>query len=204
MNRPAATPASQRLIVLHPSGVTRAAEGQRERVTRFEPQPAPDLQSVRADGFREGHASGRLEAMAEFEQQRQTLEASHRSEMKRQGEEIAQVMAQRFGAEIERARTLLAAASAAALRPLVEKLIRTEALDAIFVELGDIMRESLPTAIVVKGDKDMLAGFAARLNDGGLQVVYEAGEGPDIRISVDQMLLETRIGEWIKNIEAAL
>jgi hypothetical protein len=204
MIRTSATPISQRLIVLHPSIFRPDLDGNPEVAPTEETPPVPDLDAIREDGRREGHAAGRLEAMLELERQQNTVDLSRREEAKRLIQQRGDELAQRLEALIEDARGTLATNVAIALRPLLERLLREEAIDALFDELGKVMRETLPATIVVKGSDAMLERFAARLQQSGIEARYEAADGEDIRIIVDHLLLETRIGDWIETIGAAL
>lgn len=199
-----ATPVSQRLIVLHPSGRRRSADSVVEDAPSQEAQPLPDVDAIREDGRREGHAAGRREAMLELEHQKHCLEIKQHEEIQRLVDQRSDELAQHLAALIENARGTLAANLATALRPLLERLLRQEAIDTLLGELDKIARENLPGMITVSGNDGMLAKCAARLQERGIEVRREAFDGEDVKITLDHLVFETRIGEWLETIEAIL
>jgi hypothetical protein len=68
----------------------------------------------------------------------------------------------------------------------------------------DLVRDGMPTTIEISGPPDLMPVLAQRLEPLATVVRVAAVASPEIRVRIDTRIIETRLADWVAQIEAAL
>jgi hypothetical protein len=98
--------------------------------------------------------------------------------------------------------TRLAETTARVLRPFLETKIREAAVAELVTTIEAILTRDKAAQVEITGRDDLLDVVRARLA-GKVQATYASSEAGDIRVTIDQTVLETRLGAWVAAIEEA-
>ena len=91
-----------------------------------------------------------------------------------------------------------------ALIPFLAGRLEETALEEIGVAAGAIISESAGVTVEVSGRADLTRDLAGRLEMSADYVKTSPEENAEVRAKIDSTLLETRLAEWLKDIEGAL
>ncbi len=154
-----------------------------------------------------GHAEGRAAAEAEFgaklEAQQQDFE--RRLAMARQdwaateGAALSSALACAMG-DLE---ARLADTTARVLQPFIQTEICRAAVAELVAAIGSIVAHGKATQVEITGPEDLLDVVRARLSD-KVPATFTSSKTGDIRVAIDQTVLETRLVAWTAAIEEAV
>jgi hypothetical protein len=175
----------------------RAADG-----VRAEAGASARAAESHARGFAEGKAAAEAEFAARFEAQHQDFE--QRLAMARQGWAAAEgnALGEALLRAVSEVETRLAETTARVLRPFLETKIREAAVAELVTTIEAILTRDKAAQVEITGRDDLLDVVRARLA-GKVQATYASSEAGDIRVTIDQTVLETRLGAWMAAIEEA-
>lgn len=186
-----------RFLVDFGTGGDRAADG-----VQAETSASARAAESHARGFAEGKAAAEAEFAARFEAQQQDFE--RRIAMARQGWVAAEGNA--LGEALQRAvkelETRLAETTARVLRPFLETKIREAAVGELVTTIEAVLARDKAARVEIAGPEDLLDVVRARLAD-KVPATFVSSEAGDIRVIIDQTILETRLGAWMAAIEEA-
>jgi hypothetical protein len=89
------------------------------------------------------------------------------------------------------------------LKPFVGAALRRQAMADLVQSLKVLLARDGAAAVSVCGPPDLLEVLQARLEGSIADVTYHPDEGCDLRVTVGNTLLETRLGAWIAKIGEA-
>jgi hypothetical protein len=95
----------------------------------------------------------------------------------------------------------IAAIVARLLQPFLAEKLRSRAIAGLIENLNILLAQAEGTAVSVFGAPDLLEVLRARLGGELANVSYHPGQGSDVRVTVGQTVLETRLAGWIETIE---
>ena len=98
----------------------------------------------------------------------------------------------------------LAAALAQTIAPFVVGRLREQALEDVVTAAEDLVKDGTPVAIEVSGPADFTPVLVKRLEHFATVVRIAAVSSPEIRVRVDTRIIETRLSDWVAQIEGAL
>jgi hypothetical protein len=160
-----------------------------------------------AESHARGHAEGRAAAETEFaaklEAQQQDFE--RRLVMARQdwaateGKALSEALVRAMGDLEER----LAETTARVLQPFLETEIRRAAVTELVAAIESILAHGKAAQVEITGPDDLLDVVRARLPDKA-PATFTSSQTGDIRVAIDQTVLETRLGAWTAAIEEAV
>ncbi len=155
-----------------------------------------------ARGFAEGKAAAEAEFVARFEAQHQDFE--QRLAMARQGWAAAEgnALGEALLRAVSELETRLAETTARILRPFLETKIREAAVAELVTAIEAILTRDKAAQVEITGRDDLLDVVRTRLAV-KVQATYASSEAGDIRVTIDQTVLETRLGAWMAAIEEA-
>ena len=162
------------------------------------------LEEAHAKGFESGKAAAGAQLAGKLEQQealyRKELAAAREAWTREEGGRLAgQLLEGLHGLEAR-----LTDATARVLKPFLGAQMQRRAVADLVESLTVLQAQDKAAAISICGAADLLEALRARL-DGKLgNVAYHPGEGCDVRVTVGQTVLETRIGAWMARIEEAV
>ena len=194
----ALTPIATHLAELHPAG--RVAPTKVAIALVPTPDSSPDratLEEAKAQGFVAGLASARVEAAHDLALREQDLAMRTSQEMK----ELLQRLADGFEVSLARMHEAIATASANLLRPMLRRTATTEVVDALILKLRDILPERSELAVTVSGPANLTRVIGEVLARSGRNVQLIEAETVDVTVAFDQTVFETRLADWIEEIE---
>ncbi len=188
-----AVPAVKKLAHMHPSGQGAAI------AVAPDPVPEIDITREKAAAYEQGLREGRLAVQHEFFLKQELLEATHQQELRQLLDEHIPRLASGFDAGIARMCETICTNVAETLRPVVARFVTSEMFEAISIELRAAIEEASAPAIQVQGPAAIIerlkTEFAGRSSNATFEVTPAAVE---VRLTIDQRLVETRLGEWTK------
>lgn len=98
----------------------------------------------------------------------------------------------------------LAAALAQTIAPFVVGRLREQALEDVVTAAEDLVKDGTPLTIEVSGPADFTPVLVKRLEQSATVVRIAAVSSPEIRVRVDTRIIETRLSDWVAQIEGAL
>lgn len=158
-----------------------------------------------AEAYGRGLAEGKAAAKAEFDaklaQERAAAEETLAAERKRWTEEEGDRLAGLFLSTLEELEARIGDQVAQVLKPLFAEAVRQRAVAELASTLEALMANGEFGKVTVTGPEDLLSLLSGRLNVKIGNVVFNPAPGCDLHLTVDQTVLETRIGAWANAIE---
>jgi hypothetical protein len=149
---------------------------------------------------------GREAARAEFEAERANLRAAVAEEIAKArsiwtAEEGARLtLAHR--AAIEAFETRCAQAVANILRPFTTTLVIGRVTELLVQNLEVLFASRTPSLFEISGPADLLDALREKFADRDAAIVYKPNDRIDIRVRVDDTIIETQLGPWMKALGA--
>ena len=203
-----AVPASRLLIELDPSGlkprprtgIHRAGVGDPAATIVVAAQP--DFAPAIDDAYRQGKEAGRREALAELAEEHEQAVKRLSQEASDRLRRAATDLGTRLNVGLAEVRSSISDSVAEALQPMIGRWVRAEAMQLLSEKLGVILGGRTGLKIIVNGPDDLLAALRPTLEGTGHELQFERADRVDLHISLDQLVVETRIAAWISAIEA--
>lgn len=166
---------------------------------------AEQLASETAEAHALGLQEGREAAEREYEERlaEEHLKFQQQLALERQvwigdtGERLAEQIKSGLS-EIARS---LAETSAHLLVPFLSARIRDQALADIQAKLAILLARSDATTIDVHGPEDLLQELRNQLSDTSATVNFVVSTAADLRVSIDETVIETRIADWVATLQ---
>lgn len=157
-----------------------------------------------AAGFERGRQSTDAERAAVLSEL-ETRHAHDLAEARRQWSEAeASRVATHLESSVAAMRVELAAAIARVLVPFVADRLRNDAVEDMVAAAESLVADAMPLTIEVSGPADLTAVLARRLETLGTVVRVAGASDAELRVRADERILETRMKEWLAQIEEAL
>lgn len=182
-----------------------------------EPPLRPDAAEQRvaeafAHGLAEGRAIERARADAELTQAATDFEARLEHMQSAFSKELMERLSREIEIGFERSRSIIFARLASALLPVLRYAIAEAAIRSFAGEVARLLDEPAAGIAEVSGPADLLErirshaeasrGMATAPWTGRIRLV--PGSSPDVRMIIDDTIIETRIADWVARIEEAL
>lgn len=155
-----------------------------------------ELSAAFARGEEQGRAAARAELEQELEQQRAATDARVAEERERWVAEQGQPLASALTAAVEELEAGIAGAVARVLGPF----LKAEARDRMTAALTERVRALLSgrdgAPLTISGPADLLDAMKTGLGETRTAVDFQPADGPDVRVSVGDTVIETAIAEW--------
>jgi hypothetical protein len=200
-------PASMLLVELDlsPAGRRPKADHLRDRLSGV---PCPRSEAVAADlaaAHARGLSEGRLLAVEEAAAAQAAAAERQTRAFAEKTEQAAAGIAAQFDRQIDAMHLDVCRTVTRLLEPVLVRWIRADAIEALYARLGTILQDKVGLNVMVEGPQDLLEalGPALAAAGNGHRVSIRQSTAPDIRVTIDQLLLETQIGAWLQAIEAS-
>jgi hypothetical protein len=159
-------------------------------------------EAAHAKGFESGKAAAEAQLAGKLEER----DAFHRQELSSAREAWTLLESGRLAEQLLKGlddlEARLAETTARILKPFLAAELYKRAIGDLAESLTALRQENA-AAISVAGAADLLEGLRARL-DGKLDnIAYHPSQACDVRVTVGQTVLETRVGAWMARIEGA-
>jgi hypothetical protein len=177
------------------------------RPTAGEPSTASKaamVEEAHAKGFESGKAAAEAQIAGKLEER----DALHRKELASARDAWVQLeggrLAEQLVKGLEELEARLADTTARILKPFLATELHRRAIDDLVESLTVIRARDKATVIDVSGAADLLEALRTRLAGKLDNVTYHPSQACDVRVTVGQTVLETRLGAWMARIEEAV
>lgn len=162
--------------------------------------PPPDVEAfvraAREEGRREGEARAAQAADQALVAQAEAHAGMLVAERRRWAETEASVLAAAFAERFQILEGRLAQSTARALLPFLADGLRREALRELQEIVAPLTEDGRYAAVSISGPEDLVSALAAHLGLAAATLVTRFDAGPDVRVQVDDTVIETRLRAW--------
>jgi hypothetical protein len=178
-------------------------QGDAESVRRhaLEQDQAVRITESHARGLQEGRAAAEAAIAGHLEAQRESLDRKHTADRAAWAAQEGEALAQRLTAGLADIAGKTSQTVASILTPFVNAELRRTAVSELLVALETVLSKSNGTAIEISGPADLLAVVREKLGQRHARVSFVTRDVPDVRVTVDQTVLETCVGDWLRTLE---
>ncbi|WP_187371584.1 hypothetical protein, partial [Methylobacterium oryzihabitans] len=120
------------------------------------------------------------------------------------GEAQADPLAAGLAAALSEIEARLADRVAEALVPVLDGVLRLQAVEELRGLLARLLADPAHPAIRVTGPEDLLAALAARLGPEAGAVAFAPADGVEVRVTADRTVIETQLAAWGRRLAAAV
>ncbi|MGQ7792569.1 hypothetical protein ACUN0C_09190 [Faunimonas sp. B44] len=182
-----------------------AAGPQAEAVPADRPEGVEErIGEARRAAWTEGYAAAEAEMTRRMALEREAHAAALAAERARWAEEEGEVLRAAFSAGMEQLRAGIEAGLGRALRSVLEEGLRRRAVAAVSEALAVLIEHRGRDLVKVSGPEDLLEAIRRDLGAVGSAVVFEPGQGPDVRVVADQTLIETELAAALLRLDEAV
>lgn len=196
------SPLIQHLIDLN------ADPGQRSESGVLSPFGATHSQTRIAAAESQGFEKGRRSIEHELRQAVGDLEARFANERatirKEWTEAQANKMRDQLDAGLARLRLELHQSVTQAIMPFLAARLREQAVEELTAAAEALVNEGMPPTVEISGPADLTAAIARQLEPLATVVKIALVETPELRVKVDNRMLETRFKDWLAVVEDVL
>lgn len=184
-----------------------SGDGSRRSERLFAPpgvEEAADIELRISEAHARGVAEGRAAAEAEFAAataaQAAGFEEKLAAERARWAEEQGATLGETCASALDEMEQRLSRTVGELLKPVLSESVRGRALEELTGVLHGMLSKGEYAKVVVSGPSDLLAAMETRLAGSHSGMSFVPSDGTDVSVSVDDTILETRIGAWIGTI----
>lgn len=185
-----AIPAVQKLAHMHPLGQAAPAAVAASAV------PEIDIAVEKASAYEQGLREGRLAVQHEFALKQDLLEATHQHQLRQLLDEHIPSLASGFDSGIVRMCDAICTNVTEVLRPVLARFVTSEMFEAINMELRAAIEDISAPAILVQGPEAIIERLKSEFAGRGANATFEVTQAVDVRLTIDQRIVETRLGAW--------
>jgi hypothetical protein len=190
------------------SPLLRRPEGQRQE-PRFdearapEPHPSkPKLEQSLLKAFDEGREAARRE----WAEERAILKAEIAEQIARERDEWAADEGDRLlaahRAAIADFETRCAQAVANILRPFLTQAVIARVTEALVQNIEALLASRKRSLFEISGPQDLIEALKQKFSDRPASIAYALSDGVDVRVRVDDTVIETQLGAWMQALGA--
>ena len=199
-----AVPIARYLLELDVADDARAAFASRPGVGKSTAGKATMVEEAHPKGFESGKAAAEAQIAGQLEE----LDALHRKELSSAREAWAQLESERLAEQLVKGfselEARLADTTARILKPFLAAELHRRAIADLAESLTALRAQEKTAVIDVSGAADLLQALRARLEGKLDNVAYRPSQGSDVRVTVGETVVQTRIGAWMARIEEAV
>ncbi len=177
-------------------------------VGKASPSVAEDMAARIVEAVARGHEAGRAVAEEEFqarlEAQREEFEQRLASERQAWIEQAGEALVEQMLAAMRDMEARISESTARILRPLLTAQLRRQAVTELSALVRTIVSRDRGATLAVSGPDDLIAVLREKLADTTAEVTFSVSETPDVQVTLDHTVLQTRLQEWIDRIEEAV
>jgi hypothetical protein len=170
--------------------------------------PAKSAAAIKAilvdEAFTKGFESGKVAAAAQLAEQKalhtKELAAAREAWTQQEGARLTEQLATGLG-EIE---SRLADVAARVLTPFIAAELHNRAIADLVASLDVLLVQEGGAAVSISGPLDLIEALRVHLEGKIDNVSYHPSQACDVRVTVGQTELETRLGTWMAKIEEAV
>lgn len=175
-------------------------------IEKEKPDAKPDaslrLEQAHLRAFEEGRAAARKELDDERGGLREALDAELAKARAAWAAEEGARLAQVHRAAIDSFETRCAQAVANILRPFLVRETIARVTDALVENLEAMLAARAQGIFEISGPAELLAALKEKFAAGGARMEFRPDDSLDVRVRVDETIIETQLGPWLKVLGA--
>ena len=160
--------------------------------------------SVIDEAFAKGKAAADAELKAQLARQvdlhEKALAAAREAWALQEGAKLAE----QLSAGLAAIESQVAGVAARILEPFIAAEMRTRAIADLAEGLGVLLAQERSAAVSIAGAPDLLDALRGRIEGKVENVSYHPNEACDVRVTIGQTVLETRLDAWMARIREAV
>jgi hypothetical protein len=160
--------------------------------------------SVIDEAFAKGKAAADAELKAQLDRQVELHEKALGSARETWAKQEGAKLAEQLSGGLAAIECQVAGVAARILEPFIAAEMRTRAIADLAESLGVLLAQERSAAVSISGAPDLLGALRDRLEGKVENVSYHPSEACDVRVTVGQTVLETRLGAWMARIREAV
>lgn len=161
---------------------------------------ATRIADAHARGVLEARASAQVELDAAIARERAAQEQMVVAERQRWAAAEAGRLADLLAAGLGNVERRVAEQVARILKPMLAGHVRARAVDQLAMHLNDLLSKGESVSISISGPQDLVSVLQTRLPSDANGVVVTPSEAPDLIVTIDETILEARLGAWAQAI----
>jgi len=166
------------------------------------PLPSPKLEQSMLKAFEEGREAARRE----FAEERARLENSMALDVARErvkwAREEGQRLAEAHRAAIADFETRCAQAVANILRPFLTQAVIARVTESLVQNIEVLLASRRRSLFEISGPQDLLDALKEKFAEQQASIAYSLNDGLDVRVRVDETIIETQLGAWMQALGA--
>ncbi len=169
-----------------------------------EPKPAmaQRIDQTRQTAFEEGREAARQELAQERVRLRDALNAEIEKARAQWFEEEGERLAAAHRSALEAFETRCAQSVANILRPFLTRQVIARVTESLVENLEVLFASRTRALFEVRGPQDMLDALREKFAARDISVSFEPNDSMDIKVCVDDTIIETQLGAWMKALGA--
>ncbi len=178
--------------------------------------PAPDMMAIRIEeAYQRGVTAGRTLERQEMETQATVLSIDFERRLEETKRRFSAALSDRLAGElragVDNARLTISSHVATALMPFLRAGVTQAAVESFVAELGDMIEMDEGMTVEVTCPRELLEPLREALGEamakrgappGSVRCV--PGDGSEIRVALDNTVIETRLTEWLARLDGVL
>lgn len=173
------------------------------------PPPAPfDPSEMIADAVRRAEDALRATLQAEHQAELAALHESHADELAALASRLSGETAARIGVAVTELESHVLQVTTDAVARLISPVLTHEVTRRSLAMLSEAVTAALADGAAIRlrvsGPRPLFDQLASALGERAATVQFEERDGFDLTVSIDDMLYETRLGEWSSSVREML
>lgn len=185
----------------------------RPRLVAQPPEPSTMVGRI-ADAYAKGYEEGQARTKAEAHAELDAVHCFYRRELDeltgRLSDKLADELTSQLRGQLSRMQNAIADQAASALVPVLQHALTEASVRELADGLSDLTRDGGAFAIELRGPKDLLDRVWSRylekmelLGSDGPQVRFAIEDMAEVRVVVNDAVIESRLMEWVARIAEA-
>lgn len=163
---------------------------------------------IEATGFHRGFAEAKANTVEHYEallrDQEAAFEARLAAERQRWADATAAESVRLIQDEIYRCECAIGSQVGRLLMPLIGAQLTQRSVDEIRDLVRRLLTETPESHLRISGPRDLVEAMRAALGENGLHASVQESDALELRVEIDQVVVESRVTEWIERLQEAV
>lgn len=157
-----------------------------------------------ARGREEGRAAAEADFAVRLEAERQGLEQRLASERLAWAAQESDALAGRILGAMRELEAGIAESTARILLPFLNEHVRLQAIAELTHAIEAAVAKDQGAVLAIRGPEDLIGLLREKLAGTGVNASYSIGSTPDVQVSLNDTVLQTRLEAWMARIREAV
>lgn len=166
--------------------------------------PADTPEFIEAAGYDRGFSAAQSQVRARYEallrEREAAFEARLESERMRWTEALAEQSARLIKDEIRRCECAIGDQVARLLLPVIEAELTRKSVQEMRDVVRQLLTDSPESHLRISGPRELTEAMRMALGENGLHATILEAEDLELRVEVDQVVVESRVSKWIESL----